>query len=88
MRTCTVAISDGAVPNEISHGYAVRRIWRHGTRYGRKYLIAEIRWFFSKIVPTAVEQMGDIFLEIQKKEQDVKEILDEEGQAFALSLDC
>ncbi|KAH6714529.1 tRNA synthetases class II (A)-domain-containing protein [Leptodontidium sp. MPI-SDFR-AT-0119] len=31
--------------------------------------------------------MGDMFPEIRKKEQEVKEILDEEEQAFALSLD-
>jgi alanyl-tRNA synthetase len=31
--------------------------------------------------------MGDMFPEIRRKEQDIKEILDEEEQAFALSLD-
>ena len=62
-------------------------VLRCGARYGRKYLNAEIGSFFSKIVPTVVEQMGDMFPEIRKKEQDVKDILDEEEQAFALSLD-
>jgi alanyl-tRNA synthetase len=65
----------------------VRRILRRGARYGRKYLNAEIGSFFSKIVPTVVEQMGDMFPEVRKKERDVKEILDEGEQAFALSLD-
>jgi alanyl-tRNA synthetase len=87
VRTCTFAISDGAVPNNVGRGYVVRRVLRRGARYGRKYLNAEIGSFFSKIVPTVVEQMEDTFPEIRKKEQDVKEILDEEEQAFALSLD-
>jgi alanyl-tRNA synthetase len=87
VRTCTFAIADGGVPNNVGRGYVVRRVLRRGARYARKYLNAEIGDFFSKIVPSLVEQMGDMFPEIRKKEQDVKEILDEEEQAFALSLD-
>lgn len=87
VRTCTIAISDGAVPNNVGRGYVVRRVLRRGARYGRKYLNAEIGSFFSKIVPTVVEQLGDIFPEIRKKEKEVKEILDEEEQAFSLTLD-
>lgn len=87
VRTCVFAISDGAVPSNIGCGYVVRRVLRRGARYGRKFFNAEISSFFSKIVPTVVEQMGDMFPEIRSKEQDIKEILDEEEQAFALSLD-
>lgn len=86
-RTCTVAISDGAVPDNVGRGYVVRRILRRGVRYARKYFGAEIGSFFSKIVPTVVEQLGDIFPEVRKQEQVVKEILDEEEQAFAVTLD-
>jgi hypothetical protein len=39
-------------PNNIGRGYIVRRVLRHGARYGRKYLNAEIGSFFSKTVPT------------------------------------
>jgi alanyl-tRNA synthetase len=87
VRLTTFAISDGGVPNNIGRGYVVRRVLRRGARYARKYLKADIGSFFSKIVPTLVAQMGDMFPEIKKKEQDVKEILDEEELAFALSLD-
>ena len=87
VRTCTVAISDGVVPDNVGRGYIVRRVLRRGARYARKYLNAEIGSFFSKIVPAVIEQLGDIFLEIRKKEKDVKEILDEEEQAFSLTLD-
>ena len=87
VRTCTIAISDGAIPNNVGRGYVVRRILRRGVRYGRKYLNAEIGSFFSKIVPTVIEQLGNVYPEIRKKEKDVKEILDEEEQAFYLTLD-
>jgi alanyl-tRNA synthetase len=56
VRTCTIAISDGVVPGSVGRGYVVRRILRHGVRYARRYLDADIGCFFSKIVPTVVEQ--------------------------------
>jgi alanyl-tRNA synthetase len=40
-----------------------------------------------KLCQLVVEQMGDIFPEIRQKEKDVMDILNEEEQAFALSLD-
>lgn len=87
VRTLTFAISDGGVPNNVGRGYVVRRILRRGARYARKYLNTEIGDFFSRIVPTLVEQMSGMFPEIKKKESDVKEILDEEEQSFAKTLD-
>ncbi|KAF2405139.1 putative alanyl-tRNA synthetase [Trichodelitschia bisporula] len=87
VRTVTFAISDGSVPNNVGRGYVVRRVLRRGARYARRYLNADIGSFFSKIVPALVQQMGDMFPEIRQKEQDVKEILDEEEQAFAMTLD-
>ena len=87
VRLLTFAISDGGLPNNVGRGYVVRRVLRRGARYARKYLNTEIGDFFSKLVPTLVEQMGDMFPEIRKKEQDVKEILNEEELSFAKTLD-
>lgn len=87
IRLLTFAISDGGVPNNEGRGYVVRRVLRRGSRYARKYFSAEIGSFFSKILPALVQQMGEQFPEIAKKEQDVKEILDEEEEAFARTLD-
>jgi alanyl-tRNA synthetase len=87
IRLLTFAISDGGVPHNEGRGYVVRRVLRRGSRYARKYFNAEIGSFFSKILPALVEQMGGQFPEIVKKEQDVKEILDEEEEAFARTLD-
>ena len=87
VRTLTFAISDGGVPNNEGRGYVVRRVLRRGARYARKYLNTEIGDFFSKVVPTLVHQMGDMFPEIKRKESDVKEILNEEEQSFSKTLD-
>jgi alanyl-tRNA synthetase len=87
VRTLTFAISDGGIPNNEGRGYVVRRVLRRGARYARKYFNVEIGNFFSKIVPTLVEQMGGMFKEIVAKEEEVKEILNEEEESFAKTLD-
>ncbi|KAI1104620.1 tRNA synthetases class II (A)-domain-containing protein [Jackrogersella minutella] len=87
IRLLAFAISDGAAPNNEGRGYVVRRVLRRGSRYARKYFNAEIGSFFSRILPALVEQMGGQFPELIKKQQDIKEILDEEEEAFARTLD-
>ena len=87
VRTLTFAITDGSPPNADGRGYVVRRVLRRGTRYARKYFNSEIGEFFSKIVPTLVDQMSDMFPEIKRKESDVIEVLNEEEKSFAKTLD-
>ena len=87
VRTLTFAISDGGIPNNEGRGYVVRRVLRRGARYARKYMKVDIGDFFAKLVPTLVEQMGDMFPEIARKEEEVKEILNEEEISFAKTLD-
>lgn len=87
VRTLTFAISDGGIPNNEGRGYVVRRVLRRGARYARKYMKVEIGDFFSKLVPTLVQQMGGMFPEIARKEEEVKEVLNEEEVSFAKTLD-
>ncbi|TPX09300.1 uncharacterized protein E0L32_009492 [Thyridium curvatum] len=87
IRLLSFSIADGAVPNNEGRGYVVRRVLRRGVRYARKYFNAEIGTFFSKILPALVEQMGEQFPELAKKQVDIKEILDEEEEAFERTLD-
>lgn len=87
IRTLSFSIADGAVPNNDGRGYVIRRVLRRGVRYARKYFNAEIGSFFSKILPALLDQMGEQFPELVKKQQDIREILDEEEVAFARTLD-
>lgn len=87
VRTLTFAISDGAYPNNEGRGYVIRRVLRRGARYARKFFNVEIGEFFSKLVPTLVEQLGGIFPEIKQRESDVKDALNEEEISFAKTLD-
>lgn len=87
IRTLMFAISDGVIPNSEGRGYVIRRVLRRGARYARKYFEVEIGSFFSKIVPTVVGQLGHIFPELEKKKDDVIEILNEEEVSFSKTLD-
>ena len=87
VRLLTFAITDGGIPNNVGRGYVVRRVLRRGARYARRYFNVDIGDFFSKIIPTLVQQMGGQFREIVSKEEEVKEILNEEELSFAKTLD-
>ncbi|KAI5782723.1 alanyl-tRNA synthetase [Geopyxis carbonaria] len=87
VRTLSFAISDGCVPNNEGRGYVIRRILRRGARYARRYFNVPIGNFFSQLVPTLVEQMGDMFPELRRREKDVQETLDEEEESFSRTLD-
>ncbi|CAO3587193.1 unnamed protein product [Absidia cylindrospora] len=87
IRTLTFAITDGGIPSNEGRGYVLRRILRRGARYTRKYFNTPIGSFFSSLVDTLVEQMGETFPELLTKVDTVKAILDEEEAAFAKTLD-
>lgn len=87
VRTLTFAISDGGVPNNEGRGYVLRRILRRGSRYVRKYMNYPIGSFFQQLVPVVIEQNKEIFPELVSKQEDLKEILNEEELSFAKTLD-
>ncbi|KLT44339.1 putative alanine-tRNA ligase [Cutaneotrichosporon oleaginosum] len=86
IRTLTIAISDGGVPDKDGRGYVLRRILRRGVRYASNKFNVEIGQFFSSLVDTTVDTLKEIFPEVTKKVPELKEILDEEEQSFARTL--
>ncbi|KAF5102517.1 hypothetical protein DV451_001810 [Geotrichum candidum] len=87
VRTLTFALADGGVPNNDGRGYVLRRILRRGARYVRKKFDVPIGNFFSRLAPTLIEQVSDIFPEVTKKTDDIFEILNEEEESFSRTLD-
>ncbi|ODV58121.1 alanine--tRNA ligase [Ascoidea rubescens DSM 1968] len=89
VRTLTFAIVDGGVPNSEGRGYVLRRILRRGCRFARKYMNYPIgkEPFFSKLVPTLIDQVKDIFPEITKNTDNLFEILNDEENSFSKTLD-
>jgi alanyl-tRNA synthetase len=67
VRTLTVALSDGGVPNNVGRGYVLRRILRRGSRYARKKLGVTIGSFFSSLMPVVEETMVRLLKWILRK---------------------
>lgn len=86
VRTLTFAICDGGVPSNIGRGYVLRRILRRGARYASSKFGVKIGTFFSSLFPTVVKELGPFFPELNGKDADLKEILDEEEESFARTL--
>ncbi|KAK6332805.1 Alanine--tRNA ligase [Orbilia brochopaga] len=87
LRTLAFGIADGEPPSNDGRGYVLRRITRRGARYARKKLNAEIGSFFSKLLPTLVEQLSPIFPELLDRQAVIKAELDKEEVSFARTLD-
>lgn len=86
IRTLTIAISDGGIPDKDGRGYVLRRILRRGVRYANSKLGVKMGSFFSSLLPVTVDTLSPIFPEVTKKVKDLKEILDEEEASFARTL--
>lgn len=86
IRTLTVAITDGAVPDSDGRGYVLRRILRRAVRYGREFLKAP-DGFFSGLADAVVASMGEAFPELREKRDHVVEVLAHEENTFLRTLD-
>lgn len=86
IRTLTIAITDGAVPDSDGRGYVLRRILRRAVRYGREFLKAP-SGFFSGLADAVVESMGDAFPELVEKRDHVVDVLAHEESTFLRTLD-
>ena len=85
IRTITFAITDGAMPDKVGRGYVLRRVVRRAVRFGRECLDAK-PGFFSRLVDSVVELMGDVFPELHSKPDFVKEVIAEEEEQFGRTL--
>ena len=85
IRTLSFAVADGILPGNNDRNYVLRRILRRAVRYGRTLGFREP--FFYKLVDVLGLTMGDVFPEIRTKQQQVKDVLKLEEEAFNKTLD-
>ena len=85
IRTLSFSIADGILPGNNDRNYVLRRILRRAVRYGRTLGFHEP--FFYKLVEVLAEKMGDVFLELRKKQSHVQEVIKAEEEAFNKTLD-
>jgi len=85
IRACSFLIVDGVLPSNEGRGYVLRRIIRRALRHG--WMLGVRQPFFSKLVPTLVEQMGEAYAELPAQADTVVRALQAEEERFAQTLD-
>lgn len=86
IRACSFLIVDGVLPSNEGRGYVLRRIIRRALRHG--WMLGVRQPFFSKLVPTLVEQMGEAYPELPAAADTVTRALQAEEERFAETLDA
>lgn len=85
IRTLCFAIADGSRPGNEGREYVLRRVLRRGVRYGREVLGGP-EGFFSSLVDTVVNCLGEMYPELVKHRDRIVEIIREEETAFSKTL--
>ncbi|XP_075151730.1 alanine--tRNA ligase, cytoplasmic [Haematobia irritans] len=85
VRTLTIALADGGVPDNTGRGYVLRRILRRAVRYATEKLNAK-PGFVASLVFTVIELLGDAFPEVKRDPQHIIDIINEEEQQFLKTL--
>jgi alanyl-tRNA synthetase len=85
IRTLSFAIADGIQPSNDGRGYVLRRILRRAVRYGRTLGFHEP--FFYNLTDVLVRTMSDVFPELRRQQNQIKETLRREEEGFNKTLD-
>jgi alanyl-tRNA synthetase len=84
IRAATFMCYDGVVPSNEGRGYVMRKIIRRALRFGLKLGISGR--FFSSLVPSVIEAMGDQYPELVAEGGRIEKVLDREERQFSTTL--
>jgi alanyl-tRNA synthetase len=85
IRATSFLIVDGVIPSNEGRGYVLRRIIRRAIRHG--YRLGQTRPFFHRVVGDLARAMGGAYPELQKAESRVAQVLKQEEERFAETLE-
>ena len=85
IRACSFLIVDGVIPGNEGRGYVLRRIIRRAIRHG--YKLGQDRPFFHKLVADLARVMSDAYPELGAAQKRVTEVLKQEEERFAETLE-
>ncbi|HLX79672.1 MAG TPA: alanine--tRNA ligase [Burkholderiales bacterium] len=85
IRACSFLIVDGVIPGNEGRGYVLRRIVRRAIRHG--YKLGQKQPFFFKLVADLDKAMGDAYPELRTSAKRVAEVLKQEEERFAETLE-
>eukprot|EP01063_Lacrimia_lanifica_P022031 TRINITY_DN29740_c0_g1_i1.p1 TRINITY_DN29740_c0_g1~~TRINITY_DN29740_c0_g1_i1.p1 ORF type:complete len:1074 (+),score=558.46 TRINITY_DN29740_c0_g1_i1:49-3270(+) len=83
VRTVTITLTDGGMPDNVGRGFVLRRIIRRAVRFGKEFLGAPVG-FMSRVVPAVAESLGVFFPELNAKGnvERIQTIVLDEEKAF------
>ncbi len=87
IRTTSIAIADGIEPGNGKRNYVIRNILRRAVRFGRILGFSADNPFLAKLAPALIEQLGDVFPELKKREERILTVLEAEEALFNKTLD-
>ena len=85
IRACAFLIVDGVIPGNEGRGYVLRRIIRRAIRHG--YKLGQKQPFFHRLVADLDKAMGDAYPELRKESGRVADVLKQEEERFAETLE-
>ncbi len=85
IRACAFLIVDGVIPGNEGRGYVLRRIVRRAIRHG--YKLGQKQPFFHRLVTDLDKAMGDAYPELRQDKSRVSDVLKQEEERFAETLD-
>jgi alanyl-tRNA synthetase len=85
IRACAFLIVDGVIPGNEGRGYVLRRIIRRAIRHG--YKLGQHQPFFYRLVEDLDRAMGDAYPELRDSKVRVAEVLKQEEERFAETLE-
>jgi len=85
IRACSFLVVDGVIPGNEGRGYVLRRIIRRAIRHG--YKLGQKEPFFHGLVEDLDRAMGDAYPELRSARAKVSEILKQEEERFAETLE-
>ncbi len=85
IRACSFLITDGVIPGNEGRGYVLRRIIRRAIRHG--YKLGQTQPFFHKLVADLSRVMGEAYPELPAAEKRVADVLRQEEERFAETLE-
>jgi alanyl-tRNA synthetase len=85
IRACSFLVVDGVIPGNEGRGYVLRRIVRRAIRHG--YKLGQKQPFFFRMVEDLDRAMGEAYPELRKAKSRVADVLQQEEQRFAETLE-
>jgi len=85
IRACAFLVVDGVIPGNEGRGYVLRRIIRRAIRHG--YKLGQHQPFFYRLVEDLDRTMGDAYPELRDSKVRVAEVLKQEEERFAETLE-